>query len=100
MIYQNHSRTVILYISALLGLSDYLSSRVEKMSRCSPRILWKVASTRSLRQTRALRSTGTMALVLVSLNEPLFWPELLMYQREEKSQPDSAAAFSSVHSFA
>lgn len=38
-----------------------------------------------------------MKLVLVSLNEPLFWPKLLMYHREEKSQPDSAAAFSSVH---
>lgn len=64
----------------------------------SPTILWNEARVLSQRHSRALRSVGKIWLVRVSLRVPLFWPEPSIYQRDVKSQPDSAPDFRSAHS--
>lgn len=69
-----------------------------KATVCSPSARWNAARVFSVRHSRALRSTGRMRLVRVSLRVLLVCSESCSYQRVEKSQPDSAAAFRSNHS--
>lgn len=75
-----------------------LVPRSRAANALSPSVLWNKARAFSFRHSRALRSTGRIWLVRVSLRVPLLLPSPSIYQRDVKSQPDSAPVFRSIHS--
>lgn len=92
-----HHRYATLFKSQTLR-TDQSLFQGQKLLMYSPRILWNEASVFSLRHSRALRSVGMIWLVRVSLRVLMLWPSLFMYQRDVKSQPDSAPELRFIHS--